>query len=459
MKQHETPRSITARFARRPFLRNIISAMTCLALAGTLASPLAHANHLQAPNLVQLLERDGRFNTLLAALDAAGLKQTVATAPALTIFAPTDAAFAALPPGTVASLLNDIPALSNILLYHVLGSSQSATRLLANSTAVTLQGNPVLVLREGTKVLVNGKGVVSANRRAGNGVVHAIDGVLLPPAQSISISNMVDVLALDGRFTTLLTALEVSGLKSALQGSGALTLFAPTDDAFAALPPGTVDALVQDIPTLQKVLLYHVLGARKSSVQLLYSGQASTLEGNIVTAKLRWPSVLINDSGVINPDVNTPNGVVHTINKVLLPPGMSMKTVGEVLAADGRFTTLLAALQATGLDAALAGAGPFTIFAPTDEAFARLPVGTVQSLLANPDALRNILLYHVASGDLNTAELAAQRNVATLQGASARIYSAFGRTYVNNAFIQTGNIDASNGIVHAISRVLIPPTH
>ena len=101
---------------------------------------------------------------------------------------------------------------------------------------------------------------------------------------------------------------------------------------------------MQDIPTLQKVLLYHVLGSRASSVQLLYSGQASTLEGNIVTAKLRWHSVLINDSGVINPDVNTPNGVIHTINKVLLPPDMSMKTVGEVLAEDGRFTTLLAAL-------------------------------------------------------------------------------------------------------------------
>ena len=143
----------------------------------------------------------------------------------------------------------------------------------------------------------------------------------------------------------------------------------------------------------------------------------------------------------------------------LQAPDMSMKTVGEVLAEDGRFTTLLAALQATGLDTALAEAGPFTIFAPTDEAFARLPAGTVQSLLANPDALKNILLYHVASGDLNTAELAAQRNISTLQDASARIYSAFGRTYVNNAFIQTGNIDASNGIVHAISRVLLPPTH
>ena len=284
-------------------------------------------------------------------------------------------------------------------------------------------------------------------------------GLAVGARESSSSANLVQLLERDGRFTTLLTALDIAGLKSAPQGASPLTLFAPTDDAFAALPPGTVDALVQDIPTLQKVLLYHVLGSRASSVQLLYSGQASTLEGNIVTAKLRWPSVLINDSGVINPDVNTPNGVIHTINKVLLPPDMSMKTVGEVLAEDGRFTTLLAALQATGLDTALAEAEPFTIFAPTDEAFARLPAGTVQFLLANPDALKNILLYHVASGDLNTAELAAQRNISTLQDASARIYSAFGRTYVNNAFIQTGNIDASNGIVHAISRVLLPPTH
>ena len=135
---------------------------------------------------------------------------------------------------------------------------------------------------------------------------------------------------------------------------------------------------------------------------------------------------------------------------------MSAKPLGEALAEDGRFTTLLAALQATGLDTALADVGPFTGFAPTDEAFARLPAGTLEYLLANPEALKSILLYHVVSGDLNTAELAAQRSATTLQGSKVRIYSLFGRTYVNNAYVLDGNNDAANGTFHAISRVLIP---
>jgi uncharacterized surface protein with fasciclin (FAS1) repeats len=425
---------------------------------GLLAPAPARATLTPPPTVVDVLQRDGRFTTLLAALDAAGLRTALRGTGPFTVFAPTDAAFAALPPGTVEALLNDIPALTDILLYHVLGSAKYSYSLLQSSTAVTLEGNPILVLREGTKVRVNGRGVVSANLRAGNGIVHVLDGVLLPPAQDIDINSLVDVLALDGRFTTLLAAVEAAGLKSALQGPGPLTVFAPTDAAFAALPPGTVQALLNDIPTLQSILLYHVVGARLSSWQLLLRGQASTLQGDVVTAKLRWPSVFINDSRVLNPDVNAPNGVIHTVAKVLLPPAMSIQTIGQVLAADGRFTTLLAALQATGLDTALAGPGPFTVFAPTDDAFARLPAGTVPALLADLPTLRNILLYHVVAGDLNTAELAAQKTATTLQGATVRIYSALGRTYVNKSYIQDGNLKAMNGIIHAISAVLQPPT-
>ncbi len=138
---------------------------------------------------------------------------------------------------------------------------------------------------------------------------------------------------------------------------------------------------------------------------------------------------------------------------------MIAQWLASLLCLSVRFNTLLAALDAAGLKQTVVTAPALTVFAPTDAAFATLPPGTVASLLNDVPALSNNLLYHVANGDLNTSELAAQRNVSMLQGASARIYSAFGRTYVNSAFIQTGNIDASNGIIHAISRVLMPPSN
>jgi uncharacterized surface protein with fasciclin (FAS1) repeats len=135
-----------------------------------LASDVAQAGH-RGGNLVQRLERDGRFTTLLAALEIAGLKNTVATGGVFTVLAPTDDAFAALPPGTVESLVTNVPALQNVLLYHVLGGREMLHELVKDSTATTLQGNPILALRDGWKVRINGQRVIHPSLYAYNGVI------------------------------------------------------------------------------------------------------------------------------------------------------------------------------------------------------------------------------------------------------------------------------------------------
>jgi uncharacterized surface protein with fasciclin (FAS1) repeats len=148
-----------------------------------------------------------------------------------------------------------------------------------------------------------------------------IDKVLLPPTEPVSIDNLLDVLALDGRFSILLTALERTGLDDAVAAPGPFTLFAPTDDAFASLLANlniTADQLLAN-PDLSKILLYHVLGRRAGAIQLLVSGRAITLEGSDLSVRLRRDGVYIDNSRVINPNINTPNGVIHTLDKVLLP--------------------------------------------------------------------------------------------------------------------------------------------
>ena len=431
-------------------------ALLALLAAIFLTSTPAQATH-GSGNLVERLQRDGRFTTLLTALEIAGLKDTVATGGVFTVFAPTDEAFAALPPGTVESLVTNVPALQNILLYHVLGGRESLLDLLKGSTAETLQGKPLLVVKEGSKVLVNRQRMILPWLPASNGIIYPIKGVLLPPVAPSDINNVADVLLLDGRFNTLLAAVGAAGLGEALTTGGPFTLFAPTDEAFAKLPPGTVESLLANTNALREILLYHVLGAPKRALELLYQRSAETLQGSDVTISLRHGGVFVNDSRVINANVNSPNAVIHVIDAVLLPPPPAQNLL-ESLRADGRFDTLIAALTAAGLDTVVATGGPFTIFAPTDDAFAKLPAGTVEALLADIDALKNVLLYHVVSGDKSAKELLKERSVDTLQGSDVHVYSWWGRVYVNRSQVIDANIGASNGTVHAINRVLLPPS-
>jgi transforming growth factor-beta-induced protein len=275
-------------------------------------------------NLVERLEKMGGFSILLTALDTAGLKETVATGGPFTLFAPTDEAFGALLAqlDVTAPELLENPELANILLYHVASGRVRAGELIRSSTQPTLSDEKsVLVVREESRVFVNRAMVTRANVSAGNGIIHVIDTVLLPPAELTIINSMLDVLRLDGRFSVLLAALEATGLDDVVATGGPFTLFAPTDEAFTVLLSQlgiSADQLLQS-PDLSDILLYHVLGESKRANQLVKARQSATVQGDDVKVRLRSMGVFINESRVINSNVNTPNGVIHAIDGVLLP--------------------------------------------------------------------------------------------------------------------------------------------
>jgi len=134
------------------------------------------------------------------------------------------------------------------------------------------------------------------------------------------------------------------------------------------------------------------------------------------------------------------------------------KDIVEVAAEAGTFTTLLAAAEAAGLVDVLKSDGPFTVFAPTDEAFAKLPEGTVESLLANPEALRAILLYHVVPGKVMAAQVVGMSEAETAQGSAISI-STYGESVrINDATVVTADVEASNGVIHIIDTVILPPS-
>ena len=128
----------------------------------------------------------------------------------------------------------------------------------------------------------------------------------------------------------------------------------------------------------------------------------------------------------------------------------------ETAVSAGSFTTLVAAVQAADLADTLAGDGPYTVFAPTDEAFAKLPEGTVEALLANPDKLRAILLYHVVPGKVSAADVISLSTATTAQGSDVNIRVADGSVMVNNALVTATDIETSNGVIHVIDTVILP---
>jgi uncharacterized surface protein with fasciclin (FAS1) repeats len=188
-------------------------------------------------------------------------------------------------------------------------------------SAESLLGQPLAISVDGGKVMVNQAEVVITDIEASNGVIHVIDSVLLPQAeQAMEEKTIVDLAVEDGRFTTLVAALQAAGLADTLAGEGPFTVFAPTDEAFAALPEGTVEALLADIPQLTSILLYHVVDGQVMAADVLQLDMAETLQGQSLDFVVDGDAVRIGDVQIIITDIQASNGVIHVINGVLLPP-------------------------------------------------------------------------------------------------------------------------------------------
>ncbi len=283
--------------------------------------------------------------------------------------------------------------------------------------------------------------------------------------------NIVEVAAANGSFTTLVAALEASGLDDVLADeSRDFTVFAPTDAAFEALLAdlGISAADLLASPLLSDVLLYHVVAdAEINSTQALAAAGTTITTANTddIGIALQGSDLFINASQVVTPDVDASNGVIHVIDAVLVPTedDPASGTITDVAVANGNFTTLVAALQTAMLDSVLADeSGKFTVFAPTDAAFEALlnDLGiTAAELLASPD-LSDILLYHVISGaEVNAAAATAIAGNTVVMGNSDEMALSLTGTelFANLSGISTPNVDASNGIIHVIDTVLLPP--
>lgn len=270
--------------------------------------------------------------------------------------------------------------------------------------------------------------------------------------------DIVDTAGGAGSFKTLAAALQAADLVGALKSEGPFTVFAPTDEAFAKLPKGTVETLLkpENKDQLVAVLTYHVTKGIVPAAKVVKLKGAKTLNGQRVDIVVANGKVRVDDANVVKTDINCSNGVIHVIDSVILP---ASDNIPATAVKAGNFGTLVAAAKAAGLVEALSGEGPFTVFAPTDEAFAKLPAGTVESLLKpeNKAKLAAILKYHVVKGRVYSTDALVAGKANTLQGDSISIGMNGKAVMVNRAKLIATDIDASNGVIHVINSVILPP--
>lgn len=489
----------------------------------------------QESDIVDIAVADGRFTTLVAAVTAADLVDTLKGEGPFTVFAPTDDAFAALPEGTVEALLEDIPALTDVLLYHVVEGAVLAETVVTLDSATTVQGSDITITVNDDGVFLNDTvQVVITNIEATNGVIHVIDSVLLPPAEDDMMDDSMEMMEDSVHIRVAHFSPDTPGVDIYVGGDVAIeNLEFPTITDWIELPAGSYNLAVApagtsiddaaigpadfDLPadawitvaavgslsdgTLAPAVLiedYSTIETGNARVAVFHAIEDAPsvdvwANGSPIISQLAFPGTVGNNDGMFIIDVPAdsydlqvvPSGATEPV--VLDLPGTMLEAntnyfvaavgtlsdpsvaiaatnnplpnIVEIAVADGRFQTLVAAVTAAELAETLQGEGPFTVFAPTDDAFAALPAGTVEALLDDIPALTDILLYHVVSGAVMAETVVTLDSATTLQGTDVSITVNDDGVFLNdNVQVIITDIQASNGVIHVIDAVLLPAT-
>jgi uncharacterized surface protein with fasciclin (FAS1) repeats len=283
------------------------------------------------------------------------------------------------------------------------------------------------------------------------------------PAPAPAPVSVLDTAKGDARFSTLVAAIEAAGLTSALSGAGPYTVFAPTNDAFAALLTElgvTQQALLADTATLSAVLQYHVLGSRVASSAVQVGKAITPLAGGYFKATTGAAGLGFQDGRnrtgrITQVDVN---GVIHVLDKVMLPANLTVVGVAQSLAD---FSILVEAVVAANLAGTLSGTGPFTVFAPTNAAFAALltELGvTKDQLLADTALLTSVLTYHVVPSLVLAADVPFATPIATVETGTFTVSNTLVVTDERSrtANITATDVFASNGVIHVLDKVILP---
>lgn len=444
----------------------------------TVLVPQGFAYPAPTRNMVELVGVADYLSTFLRAIGAAGLTSTWTSDGPYTVFAPSNTAFTNLGLGIASSLLLQAnqAKLKQVLQFHAVQGRQLTTSMTAGQQIRTMEGGSFALSQVSPDVMINGGvQVTSRDVYATNGLLQCVDTVLIPPNFVYPDKTMLTLIRDSPHLSTLFTAITAADLAITLGGDAVYTIFAPTDAAFKALGIGVDTSLLlpANKDKLVQLLRYHMLPGTKPSDQFALNQPIKTLEKNTITVSRRSP-LRVNDATADTADVPATNGMIHIINRVLLPPQFEFpdKDVMQLARTDHQMTEFQKFVIAAGMEQDLKATGPFTVFAPINEAFTSLEPSVYAALLRseNRDTLRKILTYHVINGKTDSSVLTYGRNLDTLEGGRILVtpwtelgwqgiaYDKFAPPVTLNQEVQvrTSNALVTNGIVHLVDKLLIP---
>jgi transforming growth factor-beta-induced protein len=423
------------------------------------------------PSLSSLVTALTKFPDLVSILSGAG---------EFTVFAPTNDAFAALLQVIGQTSIDDVPesVLKSLLQYHVVTSGAVLSTQLTAGNVVTANTESIAVTTMGGIRLNGSAKVTTADVLTTNGVVHIIDQVLVPASIGQFVNTVVEPAYFNKNFSTLIAAVSAASpsILETLLNSSKKTLFAPTNDAFTA---AGITALPSQA-VLDAVLAYHVIGSEVTSGQLPSNSAPentaiTTLGGIFYLSNRGADGVFINGrTRVIAADIMADNGVVHVIDRTLLPPSQSIAEIGIALSSattGAEFTQLVAALVRVPalLDAASAASSNLTVFAPTDAAFndlyAALNVPGINDI--DLATLTAVLQHHIISSpttatgrvfstDLITGSVPTLNGNVSISASAGTVTSGSGTVANISSNAALVNVLGTNGVIHTIDKVLLP---
>ncbi|XP_076591142.1 periostin, osteoblast specific factor b isoform X3 [Chaetodon auriga] len=391
-----------------------------------------------------VIEVDDDLTTLSDVAQSAGLLEKLGQPGHYTLFAPTNEAFESLGSEVLERLQSDKEVLKALLNFHLLDSVQCSEAIMAGSSYETLEGNNIEIGCDGESLTVNGiKMVRKKDIVTTNGVIHLIDQVLMPD----SAKQVMELLgSSQSTFGDMVSEL---GLSAAMRPEVEYTLLAPLNVAF------NDEVMSMDQRLLRIILESHVL-KNKFVLGQLYNGQRlETIGGKLLRVFIYRTAVCIENSCLIRGSKEGSNGALHLMRTLLKPAD---KNMFEILTENGGFKIFLSLMEAAGLTDLLKQEGDFTLFAPSDKAFAMLSNSDLALLKSDINALRTILLYHFNNGITigGGLETGVTNLLKSLQGSNLRVIFANNSMQVNSVQVPKSDMMATNGVVHFVNQVLYP---
>ncbi|XP_037086624.1 transforming growth factor-beta-induced protein ig-h3-like [Pollicipes pollicipes] len=410
---------------------------------------------LSSRSVIDLVVQDGRFSVLAEALEASGYIQELRRMPgALTILAPSDEAFQKLPERRREKILNDKVARDALLKNHIIPHPVCKSAVIGNHKMRSESGSKLEFNCNRDSVFVDRSKITQDEIAGQNGVIHMLDDLLIPDRAM----NFLE-LAEKHQLLTFLNLVRVAGLEEAFGDFGDYTIFVPDENAFLTVPEGLMEAARSDTEAARDLLLFHGTQGRIFSKDISDNQVVMSLdEENPLRLHVHRSALAVEDAIIQQADIEGQNGVMHIINRVLLP---SNRSAADVLRRDGRFSILLSAMERVmaadphSLD--LRNDGVFTIFAPTDDAFQALGQAGVDALMSDIELLTKTVKNHVSARLLSSGSFQHDLSyqVATQHG-SVDLHYEGDELMVGEARVLKRDIMNTNGVLHLIDKVLVP---